>query len=319
MQAQLDTASPYVPRQDGSEGVGSYAQKLAEAGLDLAANPREVVYNHPMVGACFCHQCLAHKLAGPMPASLRAFPGLTSSQSGTGVPRAPAEHILLTRAFRALDVSESAKWVQAAMARLAAAIAAGYDPDAEFRSMLGRLMTDDELEDAAELDDDGSMPNVQEGQPDSMTPDLDAEFNEQLSEEERRDEQGMMNPVRLLHVHVRHLMCYQYLLIVQLAIFQRTNFHSKVSTSDSGMASPACREKPCHCLKSLRAGDSCAIIAAPKESFAVASGARATVCRAASRQSCSLISLAQTCCGLGNSSQLIAACTVTYASAKPTC
>lgn len=106
------------------------------------------------------------------------------------------------------------------MARLDAAIAAGYDPDAEFRSMLGRLMTDDELEDAAELDDDGSAPNVQEGQPESMTPDLDAEFNEQLSEEERRDEQGMMNPVCLLHVHVQHLVHYQYLVMIQT-----TNFH----------------------------------------------------------------------------------------------
>ena len=55
MQAQLNTASPYVPRQDNGEGIGSYAQKLAEAGLDLSANPREVVYNHPMVGACICH------------------------------------------------------------------------------------------------------------------------------------------------------------------------------------------------------------------------------------------------------------------------
>ena len=64
VQAQLDTASPYVPRQDGSEGIGSYAQKLAKAGLDLSANPREVVYNHPMVGACFCHQCLATILPG---------------------------------------------------------------------------------------------------------------------------------------------------------------------------------------------------------------------------------------------------------------
>ena len=122
------------------------------------------------------------------------------------------------------------------MARLDAAIAAGYDPDAEFRSMLGRLMTDNELEDAAELDDDGSVPKVQEGQPESMTPDLDAEFNEQLSEEERRDEQGMMNPVRLLHVHVQQLMCYQFLLVRQTP-----NFHSKVSTSHSGMA-PLCMQ-----------------------------------------------------------------------------
>lgn len=50
MQAQADSASPYVPRQDGSEGIGSYARKIAEAGLDLSASPREVVYNHPMVG-----------------------------------------------------------------------------------------------------------------------------------------------------------------------------------------------------------------------------------------------------------------------------
>ncbi|CAL5222875.1 g5301 [Coccomyxa viridis] len=127
-QAQADSASPYVPRQDGSEGIGSYARKIAEAGLDLSASPREVVYNHPMV----------------------------------------------------------------AKARLDAAIAAGYDPDAEFRSMLGRLMTDDELE-GAEVDEDRQKPEAQK-QPQSTTPDLDTDFMEQLTEEERQSEEDVLNP-----------------------------------------------------------------------------------------------------------------------------
>ena len=49
MQAQPDSALPYVPRQDDSEGIGSYARKIAQAGLDLSAKPRDVVYYHPMV------------------------------------------------------------------------------------------------------------------------------------------------------------------------------------------------------------------------------------------------------------------------------
>ena len=87
---------------------------------------------------------------------------------------------------------------QASKARLDAAVAAGYDPDAEFRAKLGRLITADELEDAeldgAEVDEDRQRPQGQE-QPQSMTPDLDSEFNEQLSEEERQLEEDIMNPV----------------------------------------------------------------------------------------------------------------------------
>ena len=49
VQAQLDSALPYAPRKDDSEGIGSYARKIAQAGLDLSANPRDVVYYHPMV------------------------------------------------------------------------------------------------------------------------------------------------------------------------------------------------------------------------------------------------------------------------------
>ena len=49
VQAQPDSDLPYVPRQDDSEGIGSYARKIAQAGLDLSANPRDVVYYHPMV------------------------------------------------------------------------------------------------------------------------------------------------------------------------------------------------------------------------------------------------------------------------------
>ena len=93
--------------------------------------------------------------------------------------------------------------LQAAKARLDAAIAAGYDPDAEFRSMLGRLMAEDELEDA-EVDEDRGGPVAQEPSQ-SMTPDLDTDFMEQLSEEERQSQEDVMNPVRchlsLLHTH----------------------------------------------------------------------------------------------------------------------
>ena len=93
--------------------------------------------------------------------------------------------------------------LQAAKARLDAAIAAGYDPDAEFRSMLGRLMADDELEDA-EVDEDRAGP-VAQPQSQSMTPDLDTDFMEQLSEEERQSQEDVMNPVcchlSLLHTH----------------------------------------------------------------------------------------------------------------------
>ncbi len=56
MQTQLENPSSYVPRQDGKEGIGSYARKLAKAGLDLSADPRDVVYNHPMVGALLWFQ-----------------------------------------------------------------------------------------------------------------------------------------------------------------------------------------------------------------------------------------------------------------------
>ena len=80
-----------------------------------------------------------------------------------------------------------------AKARLDAAIAAGYDPEAEVRSMLGRLMRDDELE-AAEVDEDRQRPEAQK-QSKSSTPDLDTDFMEELSEEERQTEADVMNPV----------------------------------------------------------------------------------------------------------------------------
>ena len=82
--------------------------------------------------------------------------------------------------------------LQAAKARLEAAIAQGYDPDKEYRSMLGRLMTDDL--DSPELDEAGQGPAAPQ-QPSSTTPDLDADFNEQLSEDEAREEQEVSNPV----------------------------------------------------------------------------------------------------------------------------
>ena len=91
--------------------------------------------------------------------------------------------------------------VQAAKARLDAAIAAGYDPDAEFRSMLGRLMTDDELENA-DVDEDRQRPQAQ-GELQSTKPDLDTEFTEELSEEERQTEADVMNPVS----HCTSLIC----------------------------------------------------------------------------------------------------------------
>ncbi len=59
--------------------------------------------------------------------------------------------------------------------------------------MLGRLMTDDELE-GAEVDEDRQKPEAQE-QPQSTTPDLDTEFMEQLTEEERQSEEDVLNPV----------------------------------------------------------------------------------------------------------------------------
>ena len=58
--------------------------------------------------------------------------------------------------------------------------------------MLGRLMTDDL--DSPELDEDGQGPAAPQ-QPGSMTPDLDTDFNEQLSEDEAREEQEVSNPV----------------------------------------------------------------------------------------------------------------------------
>ena len=84
--------------------------------------------------------------------------------------------------------------VQAAKARLEAAIAQGYDPDAEYRSMLGRLMTDDDELDTPEVDEDRQGPAAAQ-QPGSTTPDLDADFKEQLTEEEIREEQEVNNPV----------------------------------------------------------------------------------------------------------------------------
>ena len=50
-------ASPYVPRPDGSEGIGSYARKIAQAGLGPMPNPRDVVYNHPVVRQQHAHLC----------------------------------------------------------------------------------------------------------------------------------------------------------------------------------------------------------------------------------------------------------------------
>lgn len=80
-----------------------------------------------------------------------------------------------------------------------AAIAQGYDPDAEYRSMLGRIMSEDELKDA-ELDADDGQESAeqQQQQAASMTPDLDVDFNEQLTEEERQQEEEVMNPVGCL-------------------------------------------------------------------------------------------------------------------------
>ena len=80
-----------------------------------------------------------------------------------------------------------------------AAIAQGYDPDAEYRSMLGRIMSEDELKDA-ELDADDGQDSAeqQQQQAASMTPDLDVDFNEQLTEEERQQEEEVMNPVGCL-------------------------------------------------------------------------------------------------------------------------
>ncbi len=52
-------------------------------------------------------------------------------------------------------------------------------------------MTDDL--DSPELDEDGHGPAAPQ-QPGSTTPDLDADFNEQLSEDEAREEQEVNNP-----------------------------------------------------------------------------------------------------------------------------
>lgn len=109
--------------------------------------------------------------------------------------------------------------VQAAKARLDAAIAAGYDPDAEFRSMLGRLMTDDELGDA-EVDEDRQSPQAQE-QKQSTTPDLDTEFMEQLTEEERQTEADVMNPVS-------HCTSFKHL--VFLAARPRFDYHAHLGS-----------------------------------------------------------------------------------------
>ena len=65
--------------------------------------------------------------------------------------------------------------------------------------MLGRLMIDDL--DSPELDEDGQGPATPAGQQSgSTTPDLDADFNEQLSEDEAREEQEVSNPVSCFSV-----------------------------------------------------------------------------------------------------------------------
>ena len=75
--------------------------------------------------------------------------------------------------------------------------------------MLGRLMVDDELEGAeaegAEVDKDRQSPEAQ-AQPQSTTPDLDTEFMEQLTEEERQSEEDVLNPVGC-HSSVTSLHC----------------------------------------------------------------------------------------------------------------
>ena len=63
VQVQPDQASPYVPRQEGSEGIGSYARKVAQAGLGPMPNPRDVIYNHPVVWQhAYLSSCCAYFL-----------------------------------------------------------------------------------------------------------------------------------------------------------------------------------------------------------------------------------------------------------------
>ena len=47
-QGAPSTSSPYLPLSQG-EGIGSYARKVAEAGLGPLPDPKLVIPNHPEV------------------------------------------------------------------------------------------------------------------------------------------------------------------------------------------------------------------------------------------------------------------------------
>ena len=81
VQVQPDQASPYVPRPDGSEGIGSYARKVAQAGLGPMPHPKDVVYNHPVVRqhahlCCCCAELLLRLM-------LPSFDGVSTAKKLT--------------------------------------------------------------------------------------------------------------------------------------------------------------------------------------------------------------------------------------------
>ena len=155
----------YKPLESG-EGIGSYASKVAAAGLGPLPNPRLVVEYHPLVRL---HTPLdgsgnlrprTSKHAARKITTAGAFPfymllGSTTGQSTTGryIPQCCEGK---------LEVHTS--WtltVQVSKARMDRNVAAGYDPDAEWGSdsiLAGQDITDlgDEEEEAEEQELQGA-------------------------------------------------------------------------------------------------------------------------------------------------------------------
>ena len=198
VQVQPDQASPYAPRPDGSEGIGSYARKVAQAGLGPMPNPQRCGVQPPCGTPACLPVFLLRRAASENHIAVSHWCQHSHEADALAVhSRAVVRFWIRRKLFSWPPVqihsyTHPSMALQAAKARLEAAIAQGYDPDAEYRSMLGRLMTDDL--DSPELDEGGQGPAAP-GQPGSTTPDLDADFNEQLSEDEIREEQEVNNPV----------------------------------------------------------------------------------------------------------------------------
>ena len=93
VQVQPAQASPYVPRPDGSEGIGSYARKVAQAGLGPMPHPKDVVYNHPVVRQhAHFWSCCAELLPRLM---LPSFDGVNSTKKLTPW-QCPVELLLMS-------------------------------------------------------------------------------------------------------------------------------------------------------------------------------------------------------------------------------